>query len=107
VGIHLSENPGLSPEIKEYIIKRVHCKESDFKNLRVVDISKFEYALKKTDMKVNHRMFQDSILLREIIARKRCEQAKTIIGVQKAERTCNLIRYNGHKNEMPGKSGQW
>ena len=29
VGIHLSENPGLTPEIKQHLFDRVHCKESD------------------------------------------------------------------------------
>lgn len=52
-------------------------------------------------------MFQDSIRLGEIISRKRSDQAKAIIGVQKAERTCNLTRFNGHKTEMLGSPGQW
>ena len=57
VGIHLSENPGLTQEVKEYIFQRVHCKDSDFKHLRVVDLSTYENQLKKQNLKINHKMF--------------------------------------------------
>ena len=52
-------------------------------------------------------MFQDSIRLREIMERKRQETPVTIVGVQRADRTCVITRHNGHKGEIPGKPGQW
>lgn len=47
IGIHLSENPGLSPDLKKFIHDRVHCKPSDFEELNIIDLRKFENSMKK------------------------------------------------------------
>jgi len=76
VGIHLSENNGLTPEIKDYLFNRIHCKTSDFSQLRIINLQDYEHMIKQTNYKVNHQMFQDSIRLREIMERKRQEIPK-------------------------------
>ena len=47
IGIHLSENPGLSAEIKEFIRERVHCKPSDFEENNMIDLRRYDNLFKK------------------------------------------------------------
>ena len=101
VGIHLSENSGLTPEVKQYLFDRVHCKESQFKNIKTIDVQPFENRIRRTDPQAKHKMLQDSIRLREIGGRKRHEMTKDIAGVHNAEGACVMTRINGHKGEIP------
>lgn len=73
VGIHLSENIGLTAQMKEFIKMRVHCKDSEFKMLNVIDFKKLEKEIKEEDRDAMHQLMQESIMLRDIKARKRHE----------------------------------
>lgn len=49
VGIHLSENPGLTTEMKEQLFARVHCKSSDFSDPHKIDLSEIEKQQRNDD----------------------------------------------------------
>ena len=70
VGIHLSENPGLSPQVKEYLFNRVHCKKSDFEDLRIIDLRRHFESKLRHDPQHAHKLRQESIAYREIKTRK-------------------------------------
>lgn len=107
IGIHLSENPGLDDDTRKYLYERVRCKDSDFAVPRPLDLHIHEERVKATNAQVNHRMFQDSIKLREINERKRAQKRKGVVGTEKDDGACVLTRFNGHKGELPGQPGQW
>lgn len=66
-----------------------------------------EERTKNTNPAANHKMFQDSVKLREINERKRAQKQKAVVTLQRDDRLCVLTRFNGHKGEMPGSPGQW
>jgi hypothetical protein len=49
VGIHLSNNPGLSLEVKNEILKRAHCKPEIIESKNYLDLKTFESMFKKHD----------------------------------------------------------
>jgi len=106
IGLHLSENPGLNVETRQYLFNRVKCKQSDFSKHSCLHIAKLEDKIKNNNAAINHRMFQDSIKLREINERKRAIKKKAIVSLEKEDdRMCTIARFNGHKGEMPGHPG--
>lgn len=56
---------------------------------------------------VKHSLMQESMILKDIENRKRHNNNKPVIGLQKAERTCILTRHNDHKHDIQGNPGQW
>ena len=57
------------------------------------------------DEVLKHSLMQESMILRDIQSRKRHDNNKPVIGLQKAERTCILTRYNNHKLEIKENPG--
>ena len=49
VGIHLSENIGLTKEVRDYMFERVHSRKSDFEQRIIMDLSRYEDRMKVTD----------------------------------------------------------
>ena len=56
---------------------------------------------------VKHSLMQEFMILKDIENRKRHNNNKPVIGLQKAERTCILTRHNDHKNDIQDNPGQW
>lgn len=56
VGIHLSENPGLTDETKTFLFDRVHAKKSDFDNNNIIDLKVYEARLKRYNPLFNHKL---------------------------------------------------
>ena len=71
VGIHLSNNPGLSQEVKSEIMKTAKCKPEVYESKNHLNLKKHEINFKNHDRIFNDSLKADSMTLAGINKRKR------------------------------------
>lgn len=104
-GVHLCDNPGVTPETLKYLWNRIRCKKGEFEEMASnPEPARAGFLRRKTDHGMKE--LEETMHLKEIhnIKRAHCDRE---VRLQDGKAMCVLVRYNGHKGEMRNTPQQW
>lgn len=106
LSFHASGNPGITKTLREYLWRRIRCKNPAVKQHKV-DIEKdMDWRSSRYPPAKREKIIKESVEVREQAKRAPGAKGLTEVAAEHHDQTLIFTRWLGHKSEMP-LSAQW
>jgi hypothetical protein len=105
--LHASGNPGITPNLREFIWRRIRAKDMQEKKLKVdIANAKNDWTKAMVGQPKREKSINENFQVREMSKRALDNGSLTQVATKHHDNTLVFSRYLGHRADIP-RSGQW